>query len=136
MNDFNVRNFKARLFFPNQTHLFLGTTASMLLSTVSYKIAVSRLLPTVSYLTSMDKYCIASLVIIASMLAYHGVFGLFIATLDVNDLKYYDRMFFMTFVFVLVLKQFVYVRWLLRIHELREELVVKSAFWDQLKKNN
>lgn len=114
----------------------LGTTASMLLSAVSYKIAVSRLLPTVSYLTSMDKYCIASLVIIACMLGYHGVFGLFIGTLDAYDLKYYDRMFFMIFISVLLLKQFVYVRWLLGIHEVREELVTRSAFWDQQKKYN
>ena len=108
----------------------------MLLSSVSYKIAVSRLLPTVSYLTSLDKYCIASLVMIAAMLGYHAVFGLFIGAVEVHVLRNYDRMFFLFFVCALIVKQLAYVKWLMQIYGLQEELVKNSVFWDQQQKKD
>lgn len=109
----------------------LGTTASMLLSCVSYKIAVSRLLPTVSYLTSLDKYCIGSLVMIAGMLGYHAFFGLLTDHFDVYFLKYLDRLFFMAFTACILFQQLVYVRWLIRISDVHEKLIEKSIFYEQ-----
>ncbi len=102
----------------------------MLLSCVSYKIAVSRLLPTVSYLTSLDKYCISSLVIIAGMLGYHAVFGLFTSTFDIYLLKYFDRLFFIAFTALILFQQLVYVRWLIKISDVHEELIEKSIFYE------
>lgn len=106
----------------------LGTTASMLLSSVSYKIAVSRLLPTVSYLTSLDMYCIGSLVVIAGMLAYHALFGLISGSFDQYILSYFDRLFAMGFTTIIILKQLVYVKWLIKIDDFRSELILKSKF--------
>lgn len=105
----------------------------MLLSCVSYKIAVSRLLPTVSYLTSLDKYCIASLVIIAGMLGYHALFGLLNGTFDAQLLRYFDRLFFMAFTAVIVFQQLTYVKWLLKISDMHEYLIQKSIFFEQNK---
>ena len=108
----------------------------MLLSSVSYKIAVSRLLPTVSYLTSLDKYCICSLVMIVLMLAYHAVIGLVIGSFDVHILRYFDRLFFMGFIAGILFMQLRYVKWLLKISDHRDNLIAKSIFYEEESKNN
>ncbi len=94
----------------------------MLLSCVSYKIAVSKLLPTVSYLTSLDKYCISSLAIISGMLGYHAISGLFKNS--------FDSLFFMAFSAIIWFQQLVYVRWFIRISDVHEKLIVKSIFYE------
>ncbi len=108
----------------------------MLLSCVSYKISVTRLLPTVSYLTSLDKYCIGSLAIIAGMLGYHAVCGLFTDIFDIYLLKYFDRLFFVAFTALIIYQQLVYVRWLIKVSDVHEELIEKSIFFQSNSNNS
>ena len=74
----------------------LQATATMLLSSVSYKAAISRLLPTVSYLTSLDKFSLGSIFIITLMLLYHALFAALSGFITINDLVAYkiDKLFF------------------------------------------
>ena len=106
----------------------IGTSASMLLSSVSYKIAVSRLLPTVSYLTSLDKYCIGSIVIITCMLLYHGLLGLLLSKFDIEFLIRLDQIAFMVSLGIFMGKQFFYICWLIKINCYRTNLIKKSIF--------
>ena len=46
-----------------------------MLTSVSIRWTVGRLLPTVSYLTSLDKYSLMSMLIITTELIYHGIMG-------------------------------------------------------------
>jgi hypothetical protein len=45
-------------------------------------------------------------------------------------------MFFLFFVCALVVKQLAYVKWLMQIYGLQEELVKNSVFWDQQQKKD
>jgi hypothetical protein len=107
----------------------LPSTATMLLSAVSFKAAVTRLLPTVSYLTSLDKYSLASIVVIAVMFIYHSFFAACQHLLMYETLAYLvDKMVFLGFLGSVVSIQIIYGLWLLNVYNQRHRLIVNSQF--------
>ncbi len=53
----------------------LQTTYTLLLTSVSFKWIINRSLPTVSYLTSLDRYAIACIVFISLLAGWHSIVG-------------------------------------------------------------
>ncbi|RNA24094.1 gamma aminobutyric acid receptor subunit [Brachionus plicatilis] len=74
----------------------LPSTATMLLSSVSYKALISRLLPTVSYLTSLDKYSLTSITLIAFMFIYHSILAAFNSVVDDTMGYFFDKIAFLS----------------------------------------
>ena len=107
---------------PKSANSRLPSTATMLLASVSYKASVNRLLPTVSYLTSLDKYCLGSIVIIACMFIYHSLFSLMSEWLPHEWAYLFDRLVFITFLTLLLLKQVIYATWLSNVSAYRNKL--------------
>jgi hypothetical protein len=107
----------------------LPATATMLLSAVSFKTAVTRLLPTVSYLTSMDKYSLASIVLVTLMFVYHAFFSACSHFLMYETLAYLvDKLAFLCFLGLVVGLQVVYGLWLLNVYNRRHQIIVSSQF--------
>ena len=53
----------------------LQTTYTLLLTSISFKWVINRSLPTVSYLTSLDKYAITCIVFISLLASWHSIAG-------------------------------------------------------------
>ena len=104
----------------------LPATATMLLTSVSMRWIIGRLLPTVSYLTSLDKYSLASIVIIVMELIYHATMGAIFETLVkmTNDKFPYrlDKVVFSCFVTLLITKQIMFVSWVVRVTKYRNKI--------------
>ncbi|CAF1069948.1 unnamed protein product [Brachionus calyciflorus] len=119
----------------------LPSTATMLLSSVSFKGVVGRLLPTVSYLTSLDKYSLASITLISLMFIYHSILAAFIPVLTESLSYYLDKMAFLGFFGLVVTMQLVYGLWIIKVNNFRNRLIEKSIFYEHQcepshKKNN
>lgn len=124
---------------PKTAHARLPSTATMLLAAVSYKATVGRLLPTVSYLTSLDKYCLGAIVLIAGMFIYHSMFALVGELLSSQVAFLVDKLAFIVFLSLMLLKQLIYGTWLSNVtayrNKLRDEFKFHEAV-DRLKKQN
>jgi hypothetical protein len=107
----------------------IPSTASMLLSAVSFKAAVSRLLPTVSYLTSLDKYSLASIVIITAQLVYHALIGSICEIINPQLGYFVDKLVFLLFLGIVCLMQFVYVDYFRRALNHRNELIKNKVYF-------
>ena len=93
----------------------LPATCTLMLTSVSIRWTVGRLLPTVSYLTSLDKYSLVSMLIITSELLYHGVMGAIFRKIP-EDIAYrVDGIAFLVFCGFIILKQFVFFGWIIKI---------------------
>jgi len=55
----------------------LQTTYTLLLTSVSFKWVINRSLPTVSYLTSLDKYAITCIFYVCLLCVWHSIVGAF-----------------------------------------------------------
>lgn len=110
-----------------QTQGRLSSTATMLLSSVSYKATIARLLPTVSYLTSLDKYSLGSIFIITLIFLYHALFAAFSA--QINDVLAFklDKSFLILFLSLILIKQYIYVSWLIRASNIRDKCKYEHA---------
>jgi hypothetical protein len=107
----------------------LPATATMLLSSISFKSGLSRLLPTVSYLTSMDYYSLSSIAIIATMFIYHSLFAALNHFLINENVSYLiDKFAFVVFLGSVVCMQVVYAAWLKKIYSYRLKLIQESKF--------
>lgn len=111
-------------------HTRLPSTATMLLSSVSFKAVVNRLLPTVSYLTSLDKYSLSSIVIISGMFIYHSFFAAMSSFLSDSSCYYMDKLAFVIFTSLILAKQFTYGFWLMTVSSLRQNLIQKGIFYE------
>lgn len=107
---------------PRSAHTRLPSTATMLLASVSYKATVNRLLPTVSYLTSLDKYGLGSIVIITVMFIYHSMFSLIGDWLKPEWAYLADKFAFVVFLSLMLVKQFIYAIWLTKVNSYRNKL--------------
>jgi hypothetical protein len=56
-------------------HFRIQTTCLLILSSVNFRWIVTQKLPTVSYLTTLDKYAIGALVFLALLCCWHGIIG-------------------------------------------------------------
>jgi hypothetical protein len=83
-----------------------------MLTSVSIRWTVGRLLPTVSYLTSLDKYSLMSMLIITTELIYHGIMGYIFRKIP-EDIAYkIDAGAFLVFCSLIILKQLVFFGWI------------------------
>ncbi|CAF4199370.1 unnamed protein product [Rotaria magnacalcarata] len=60
---------------PNLPQNRLQTGATLLLTSITFRWTVNRSLPTISYLTSLDKYAIISIFILVSLCIWHAIIG-------------------------------------------------------------
>lgn len=79
----------------------LQITCTVLLTSVSFKWVYNRSLPTVSYLTSLDKYGIASIFYICLLCVWHAVVGSFWSDELARKIDFWILIFF-SFLFVLI----------------------------------
>lgn len=101
----------------------LPSTATMLLTSVSFRWVVGRLLPTVSYLTSLDKYSLASMMIITAQLVYHAIIAA-VYQLFPDTLSYrFDKFAFIIFFSMVLIKQLVFFNWITLVNYKREKLI-------------
>ncbi len=105
----------------------LPSTATMLLTSVSFKSVVGRFLPTVSYLTSLDKYSLVSLMIIAMQLLYHALIAAFYSSTTEGIVVLIDKFFFLFFFTLIVFKQLVLLVWIRNVNSHRTRLLAQSA---------
>ncbi|RNA23241.1 gamma aminobutyric acid receptor subunit [Brachionus plicatilis] len=56
-------------------HFRIQTTCLLILSSINFRWIVTQKLPTVSYLTTLDKYAIVALIFLVSLCAWHAVIG-------------------------------------------------------------
>jgi hypothetical protein len=117
----------------------LPSTATMLLSSVSYKANISRLLPTqVGYLTSLDLYSLGSILIITLILLYHACFAGVISFFLISESIAYttDKFMFFTFLLTVLIKQYLYATWMRRVNNKRLKLINDSMFHNNYKNKN
>jgi hypothetical protein len=53
----------------------INSTVMLILSSINFKIAVTTRLPTVSYLTILDKYALPALIYLGILCCYHACIG-------------------------------------------------------------
>ena len=100
----------------------LTSTCTLMLTSVGIRWTIGRLLPTVSYLTSLDKYSLASLFIIAVELFYHGIMGALYSKLPNKLAHLIDNGFFIFFCFIIFLKQLFFCLFIIRINIYRRKV--------------
>jgi hypothetical protein len=79
----------------------LQTTYTILLTSVSFKWVINRQLPTVSYLTSLDKYAIGSIFYVCLLCVWHSIVGSFWSQEVAKNLDFWSLIGFSIF-FVLI----------------------------------
>lgn len=105
----------------------LPSTATLLLTSVSFRSVVGRLLPTVSYLTSLDKYSLASIFIITLQFLYHSLIGASFTYLGDKSSILIDRIVFGCFFLVIISKQMIFYNWIKRVSKVRQNLYVYDS---------
>ena len=112
----------------------IPSTATMLLTTVSMRWIIRGLLPTISYLTVVDKYSLGSLVIIVMLLLYHASMGAFHTHFPHNFPQRLDRAALIVFTALIVIKQFAFIGWVIRrtIHRRHVKKIKMSTIVNQI----
>ena len=103
------------------------STITLILTSVSFKWVINRSLPTVSYLTSLDKYSSVSIFFLFLVCVWHSIVGSFWE----RDLSIFiDRIFLCFFGLIFVIIQLSYAAWMwfaraqVRILEQEEKLLL------------
>ena len=96
---------------------YLGT---LLLTSVTFKWITNRSLPTVSYMTSLDKYSIACMLFLCVSIMWHALCGIMKKTfakekLAAGFMEIYDNIAFIFLCSSFVLIQVIYLFWLLKV---------------------
>ena len=90
----------------------LQTTYTLLLTSVSFKWVVNRSLPTISYLTSLDRYAIACIFFVCMLCVWHSIVGSgLVAT---SDAKGIDQWFLVGFASIFVLIHVFFIYWFMK----------------------
>jgi hypothetical protein len=101
----------------------LATTCTLIFTSVGIRWTIGRLLPTVSYLTSLDKYSISTLFIITIELCYHAIMGRYFKSFNTMErANYVDGIFFFIFCFLIFLKELVFIKWYFRANSYRKKV--------------
>ncbi|CAF3513494.1 unnamed protein product [Adineta steineri] len=107
---------------PNLPQSRLQITVTLLLTSVTFRWTVNRSLPTISYLTTLDKYAIASIFILTILCIWHAIIGtiVFIYTNQVkidtdNFYVWVDRCSFLIFLILFIFMHLCMIIWLYRI---------------------
>jgi hypothetical protein len=106
----------------------LGTTCTLIFTSVGTRFTIGRLLPTVSYLTELDKYSIESLFIITVELCYHAIMGSIINSTTKRSASFekyailFDKFFFYFFCFLILLKELLLLKWYINVRNYRRKV--------------
>ena len=101
----------------------LPSTATMLLSSVSFRWVVGKMLPVVSYLTSLDKYTLISMMIITAQLIYHAIIAELYQSFPQSIVYKLDLLAFCFFILVIILKQIWFLSWAYKLNKLRNSFL-------------
>jgi hypothetical protein len=101
----------------------LPSTATMLLSSVSFRWVVGKMLPVVSYLTSLDKYALISMMIITIQLIYHAIIAELYQSLPQSVVYRLDILAFCFFILVIIVKQIWFLSWAYKLTKLRNSFL-------------
>ena len=93
----------------------LPATCTLMLTSVSIRWTIGRLLPTVSYLTSLDKYSLVSMLIITMELLYHGIMGTIFRKIPEAIAYRVDTIIFFIFCGLIITKQLVFFGWIIKV---------------------
>jgi NADH:ubiquinone oxidoreductase subunit 5 (subunit L)/multisubunit Na+/H+ antiporter MnhA subunit len=88
----------------------INSTVMLILSSINFKIAVTTRLPTVSYLTVLDKYSLTALIYLGVLCSYHSIIG---GSL-INHPDQYDWIFFIAFAVIYAIFHFFYILYFLK----------------------
>ncbi len=69
----------------------LQVTYTLLLTSVSFKWVINRSLPTISYMTSLDRYAMFSMIFIVACCIWHSIIGSSILPGDLNSQMELDQ---------------------------------------------
>jgi len=95
---------------PKSAQTRLGGTFTLLLTSFSFKIVTSKSLPTIAYLTSLDKYQLMNIVFLACCCIWHSI----LSSLIPNDFKYKaDKIALICYASIFVLLELMFITFLL-----------------------
>ena len=100
----------------------LPTTCTLILTAVGTRFTIGRLLPTISYLTSVDKYSLSTMLIITIELLYHAIFGTIFSKINPNIGYKVDFAFFCFFFLLLLTKEVYFIHWAFKVQAFRKRV--------------
>ena len=100
----------------------LPSTCTLILTSVGTRFTIGRLLPTVSYLTSLDKYSLSTMFIITMELLYHALMGAIFPKIPENIGYIVDLVFFGFFCGLILIKQVLFLVWVLKVQRYRKKV--------------
>ena len=95
-------------------HARLQTSFTLVLTSASFKWVINRSLPTISYMTSLDKYAIVSIFYLCLLCIWHAIVGIFWAPDVAVNL---DIIMFGVFLFIFFIIHLVLLVWLFRAYK-------------------
>jgi hypothetical protein len=88
----------------------LQTTFTLVLTSASFKWVINRSLPTISYMTSLDKYSIICIFFLCLICVWHSAVASFFT--DVSLATKIDQLMFLFFIFIFSMIHIVFSIWL------------------------
>lgn len=95
-------------------HARLQTNFTLVLTSASFKWVINRSLPTISYMTSLDKYAIVSIFFLCILCIWHAIVGKFWDEVDAIRI---DIIMFGFFIVIFLIIHFVLIVWLIRAYK-------------------
>lgn len=118
----------------DQPQFRLPTTATLMLTSITFRWSYSsRCLPTVNYLTSLDKYSINSLILIFLCLIWHGLGVVFLNFFTWDTVKKLDRLFLTFLIIFFILTHLILFIWLKSANSIRKALRDRDNNYQQAK---
>lgn len=109
----------------------LQTTYTLLLTSISFKWVINRSLPTVSYLTSLDKYAIICIFFVCLTCVWHSLVG----SLWPDNIEL-DRILLLIFTIAFILIHIVLFVWTYAAHKKIKELIKEEREFVKLFKHS
>jgi len=100
----------------------LQLSFTLLLTAVTFKWVVNRCLPTISYLTSLDKYVLGSMVMLCLVCAWHAL----VSALPSDKRKYWDNVALVAAVLLYIAFHGVFVLWMYLFASSRRRIMAKK----------
>jgi hypothetical protein len=100
----------------------LPATCTLMLTSVGIRWTIGRLLPTVSYLTSLDKYSLGTMLIITMELCYHAIMGALFPKLSPELAYNLDKGAFLFFCCLILTKQVLFIIWVIKVNRYRKKV--------------
>jgi len=100
----------------------LQLSFTLLLTAVTFKWVVNRCLPTISYLTSLDKYVLGSMVMLCLVCAWHAL----VSALPADKRKYWDNVALVAAVLLYIAFHGVFVLWMYLFASSRRRIMAKK----------